>query len=518
MNGALAACITGMGTKEIMVTVPVLVLLYDAWAGAGSWREAVHQRWKVHLALFLSVGVFVMLFVMFSAATMATGGLVEKGINPWSYALTQTEVILHYFRLCVLPTSLCLMYRWPFAQSLAEVWPAALALAAVLGLTVWGLVRRAAFAFPLAAVFVILAPTSSIMPLSDAAFEHRMYLPLAGVLALLTVGAYALVDRTVRRWPEQTTRLPVLSLLLALTAAAWFLSLTRSRNLDYRSEGAIWEDVMKKRPDNHKVRVAMSGALMGSGRLEEAADVLTNLIARLPDFSKMPFDEIRRRYEANPTLPVIEYAMAQNNLGALYLLLSQPDTAEPRFREAIRVFPANHIGYFNMGRIAIGRGQTNDAIGWWKIALLKNKDDVGSMCFLATARAAMDRYADAAAYYDRALRVQPENPFARSQLAWILATCPEPAVRNGPRAVQLARILPGLSGDASVRAYDILGAALAEAGQFDEAVSQAEKALALRRSQLPASAAADPYADEVSRRLSLYRRHQPYREPHPASP
>ena len=512
MNAALAACAVGMGTKEVMVTAPFLVLLFDSLFGAASWREALRERWKVHTALFLTLGIFAMLFVMATAQAMAEGGMFERGIRPWAYACTQTGVILHYLRLAFVPTSLCLSYRWPFAQSLGEVWRPAAALAALALTTVWGLSRRKPFAFALAWIFVILAPTSSILPLADAAFEHRMYLPLAGLITLVVVGGYAASERFLHRSASLSAWHPTVVVLIAVMVIVWFTTLTRARNLDYRSEDAIWRDVIKKRPDNYKVCVAMSGALIGANRLDEATDLLTNLFARLPDFSKMSFDELQRQYLQNPSLPCVEYAMGHNNLGVVYLSQDRWELAKVEFREAIRVFPANHIGYFNMGRIALFQARTNDAIGWWKVSLLKQKDDTDCMCLLASTYSSQTDHTNAVRYYREALSWKPDHPFARTQLAWTLATCPDEHLRNGAEAVALARMLPTMSGGSSVRALDVLAGALAEAGHYDEAISYAEQALSLLREH-GSSDAVDARADEIEHRLILYRQRQPYHTP-----
>ncbi|MEI6149993.1 MAG: hypothetical protein WCS01_12900, partial [bacterium] len=280
MSAAVAACAVGMGTKEVIVTAPFMLFLYDSLFAAGSWRDALRLRWRVHLALVLTLGIFAMLFLMGMAQAMEDGGLFERGITPWRYALTQPGVILHYLRLSFVPTSLCLSYRWPFAQSLAEVWRPLLAVLGLLAITLWGLLRRKAFAFPMAWFFGILAPTSSILPIADAAFEHRMYLPLAGVITLVVVGGYTVSER----WLHQSLRLrtlhPALVMLIAALVAVWFTTLTRARNLDYRSEDAVWQDVIKKRPDNFKITVAMSGELIGAGKFDEATTLLTNLFSR----------------------------------------------------------------------------------------------------------------------------------------------------------------------------------------------------------------------------------------------
>jgi tetratricopeptide (TPR) repeat protein len=500
MNTAVGACAIGMGTKEVIVTAPFLLIVFDLLFSTASWRDVLRARWKVHVALLLTLGVFAMLFLMGMALALEVGGLFEQGISPWRYALTQTEVILQYLRLSFVPTSLCLSYRWPFARSLGDVWAPTVVVIGLLGVTLWGLLRRKPFAFPLAWVFIILAPTSSILPIADAAFEHRMYLPLAGVLALVVVGGHALLDQLPPRSRRGRSWRPLFAVAVALIAV-WFIILTRARNLDYRSEEAVWRDIIQKRPLNFKPYVALSGALIREGRMDEANDLLTNFIARLPDFSVVPFEELQRRYRQDPNLPCVEYAMAHNNLGLVYLNQARLEDATAMFSEAKRVFPANYISYFNLGRVAVAQGQTNEAIGWWQTALQRQPDSFDTLTHLALHHGLRADHTNAVHYYREALRWKPDHPFVRSQLAWLLATCPDERIRNGNESVTLAQSLPEMSGGSSARAYDILAAALAEAGRFDGAVSCAEQALRLA-----------PRSPELEQRLKLYRQRQPYHE------
>ncbi|HEX4142422.1 MAG TPA: hypothetical protein VHY91_02640, partial [Pirellulales bacterium] len=110
-----------------------------------------------------------------------------------------------------------------------------------------------------------------------------------------------------------------------------------------------------------------------------------------------------------------------------------------------------------------------------------------------------------------ALRLRPDNPAMLWHTAWILATSPNPAVRNGARGVRLANRAIELSGGREVRAYDALAAALAETERFPAAVEAAGQAskLALDRHD-------DALAGAIDERIRLYRQGLPYREP--ASP
>src|SRR5204862_459256 len=90
------------------------------------------------------------------------------------------------------PAGQCLDYKWLPAEWPDEVVLPALVIAALVGLTIWGLIKYPTLGFLGAWFFAILAPTSSIIPIRDAAFEHRMYLPLAAIAALVVFGGFLL--------------------------------------------------------------------------------------------------------------------------------------------------------------------------------------------------------------------------------------------------------------------------------------------------------------------------------------
>ena len=175
------------------------------------------------------------------APAIPSAGFGKAGLaTPVEYALSQAGVIAHYIRLSLWPANLCLDYAWPVAKSASEI---ALPLALILILLAAGVgsLRRApAFGFLAAWFFLILAPSSSIMPINDLAAEHRMYLPLMAVVIFVVTAGFLLLQKM----PYALRAGIVAGLVLALGIQ------TIKRNADYESKFQIWSDVVEKRPEN----------------------------------------------------------------------------------------------------------------------------------------------------------------------------------------------------------------------------------------------------------------------------
>jgi hypothetical protein len=190
---AVLVCGIGMLCKEVMVTAPIAALLYDRAFLAGRWREVAKRRWGVHLGLMLTWVVLAGALAR-GAATGGVDAALPAGVS-WRYAWTQAGVLVHYLKLTVAPYPLCLDYAWPLNGGAAEVWPQLLVVAVLLAATAWAWRRAPRAAFPAVVFFLVLAPTSSVLPRPDAAFEHRMYLPLAALAALASADWVRLAGR-----------------------------------------------------------------------------------------------------------------------------------------------------------------------------------------------------------------------------------------------------------------------------------------------------------------------------------
>jgi tetratricopeptide (TPR) repeat protein len=296
---SVAACLGGMASKEVMISAPLLALLYDRTFLAGSFAAALRQRTGYYAALG---GTWVLL-----AAEMIYVGNRGNAVGPglkvdaWHYALTQCYAIVLYLRLALWPHPLTFDYGTTTVDSFGAVWPEA-ALLAVLGLaTLYYIGRRSALGFIGAWFFAILAPTSSVVPLAKQTIaEHRMYLPLASVLLLVVLGLHAVGLRT--RW--------------TVLLAAPLLLLTFLRNLDYVNGVTIWEQSVARYPDNPRAHIDLGEAYFNAGQVQRGAE------------------QFRAALQLDPALPE-----AHNNLGVAENALGQPASAAAEFREALRLSP-----------------------------------------------------------------------------------------------------------------------------------------------------------------------------------
>jgi tetratricopeptide (TPR) repeat protein len=181
------------------------------------------------------------------------------------------------------------------------------------------------------------------VPIADVAFEHRMYLPLAAVVAGAVGCAYELLKRAVLR-PGRLKGLPapivaMPGLVLAVTVVLVLGLLTFSRNGDYRSVLAVWQDTISKRPANYR-------AYNNRGL---AYSDLSDLPRAISDFN----ESIRLNRN---------YAVAYCNRGMAYGNQGDFDRAIDDFTKAVELSPTSPKPYFNRGLAYVCKGDYDQAI------------------------------------------------------------------------------------------------------------------------------------------------------------
>src|SRR5213593_4902772 len=191
---AVVTCLLGVATKEVMYAAPLLVLLHDRTFFAGTFREALRRRPWFYAGL-AATWLLLGWLVEQTGNRGATAGF-DLGITPWRYLLTQCAAIVHYLRLAFWPAPLVLDYGVATTNSLAEVWTQAGLLFVLFGATLIALAWRPPWGFLGAWFFLLLAPTSSVLPLAtQTVAEHRMYLSLAAIIAAIVVGVWHVLGR-----------------------------------------------------------------------------------------------------------------------------------------------------------------------------------------------------------------------------------------------------------------------------------------------------------------------------------
>jgi protein O-mannosyl-transferase len=170
---------------------------------------------------------------------------------------------------------------------------------------------------------------------------------------------------------------------------------------------------------------------------------------------------------------------AEFSLGVGLEKQGDAEAAMTHYRNCLRMNPADEQAHYNLGRLLRKQGHLNEAAEQYETAIQLNPRDVAALLNLANVRSQLGQQAEAMALFERALQLDRQSVEALNNLAWILATNPDPKLRDGARAVQLAERACNLTGFKQTAIVGTLAAAYAEAGRFTEAVATAEKACAL---------------------------------------
>jgi protein O-mannosyl-transferase len=465
---AVIACAAGMATKEVMVTAPVMVLLIDRTLFAGTFREAWRQRHWLYLGLAATWMV-----VAAQLAGVANRGVTYAAVTWWQYGLTECGAILHYLRLALWPAPLVFDYGMEVTPSIGAAIPALVAVVALGVATVIALVRRPVLGLCGAWLFVLLAPTSSIVPIAGQPIaEHRMYLPLAAVVAVAMVALWRVVGQ----------RLVVPMLAAAAIALG---CLTHNRNATFSSVEGLWRDTIAKVPANGRAHAALGIELLHQGKRGAAiselqvalrlnpndAEARNNLATALQDEGRLTeaIEQFRASARLEPNSATTRY-----NFGNALLEAGNPGEALTELQRAVSLRPTLAEAHGALGNALVALGRTPEALVAYEQAL-RLKLDLPAVHFaLANVLAQAGRVDDALPHYDATARALPAVPDAHFNYANALL-----AAGRIPDAIgqyeQVVRLAPNLP-----EAHNNLGIALVRAGRVTEARAQFEAALRLR--------------------------------------
>ncbi len=445
---AFLACLIGVGTKEVIVTAPLAVLLYDRTFVSGSCASA----WRRHRGFYLALATTWIPLALLLASLRQRGVGYIPGVSAWAYALAEGPALCTYLRLAFWPHPLVFDYGVFEPRHLADVWPQCALVLALLALTLAALRRLPAAGFAAAWFFLILAPSSSVVPVvAQPVAESRLYLPLAGVIALVVLAGY----RAGGRWV----------LVVGGIAALGLGAAAATRNEVYRSEQGIWSDTVAKVPGNARARNHLASAW-----------------ARLPGHLAEAQAEFEAALRLQPT-----YADAHNNLGDILLREGQTAAATREYQTALRFNPKLAEAHNNLGNIwYVTPGRMQDAAAEYQAAIKLDPNLPQAHNDLGNAWYMLPGHMDAAvAEYRIALRLNPQFAEAHNNLGSAWLNQPghlDQAIAEYAEAVRL-------SPDYADAHFNLATALLREPGREREARAELEADLRLRPS------------DDVARRL-----------------
>jgi tetratricopeptide (TPR) repeat protein len=407
------ATAAGVGSKEIAAAIPFLLLLYDwLFLAEGSWRRMRPRRWLIGLSLIPLVagGAFLVVRAYVSPSPMgnygATAGFGFDRFTRWEYLLTQFGVIVYYLRLVVVPMGQTFDYDWPLARTpvaLGVLVPFML-LAGLVYLAVRLRRTQPLFTFAVAWTLLILAPTSSVLPIADLAVERRMYLPLAGLMLLAAAWLWDLVQLVPPAWRQRPQWTYVALVVIPL---AVFSVLTYRRATLWGDIIALHEDGVAKTPDNPRVRLNLGVGYLNSGQPQRARDTLAT--------AKALYD----KGESVNAFPRIG-AFIHYNLGAVLFARKEVDEAERELVKSIELggqyLALRPMAYMLLARIAAQRGDWK-AASTYQAEAVKYKDDPDWRVDLAQMQRQAGDVTGARATLQRVLRAQPGNKRATATLA-----------------------------------------------------------------------------------------------------
>ncbi len=477
---SIVACLFGMGTKEVMVSAPVAVFIYDRTFVALGWRAA----WRARRAYYLSLAAtWILLALLVAASGGNRGGTsgFNLGVSAVHYWFSQIEALARYAWLAVWPHPLVFEY----GSTTFPAWLSGFVIAPILvaaGVaTLAGVARGRPWAFCAACCWMILAPTSVMPGTIQFAVEYRMYLPLAAVIAAIAVGA----EWVLGRWAGPPRIRAAIAMGLVAVIVIVLGAATARRNWDYRSDLALWGDSVAKRPGSAKAQSNLGMALSTRGRTAEAIAHYLTALRLNPGLSETHYDlgltyETEKRWQealdeflaAARLDPKFPYAKAE--AGRLLNRFGRSPEAEPLLRSALEIKPELSVAHGSLGVALAAEGRTGEAIQEFEASLRLDpaQDDVDFD--LGIALAAGGRLEEAAARYADSVRLKPDNADAQLNLGVTLLQLGR-AEAALPSLREAARLNPD-----SAEAHGNLATALDSAGRGGEALEEFRRALDLR--------------------------------------
>jgi tetratricopeptide (TPR) repeat protein len=515
----MLALALGLMSKPMLVTVPFVLLLLDYWP-LGRFSTPVGSRSSFSIPkriiieklplLALSIGACV-------AAVLAQKSVVISDTVPALPSRVDNALVSYvvYLRQLFYPAGLAFFYPFPVAG--LTLWKVAFSLVVLGAVSAGVLVNALKRPYLLVGWLWYLGMLVPVIGLVHAGLQAHAdrytYLPGIGLCLALTWLGVELCGRWhYPRW---------LSGSVAVLVIAGLSAGTHAQVAYWRDSMALWNHTLACTADNVVAHDNLGEALLEKRQVDEAMPHFRKALEIQPDNRLAQTDlaaallqkgqmseaifHFRKALALRPTDPLNHY-----NLGVALLYDGQVDEAAAEFQKAVEIQPGYAKDLNQLGNAALHRGQVDEAMVLFQTLLKVHPDDADANYVLGVIFLQKREVHQALDHLQASLKSQPDHAGACGALAWVLATSPDPTIRNGNKAVELAQQANVLSGGTNPMVLGTLAAADAEAGHFPEAVATARQALQLAEVQNNAGATA--LVTALQAQLKSYEAGSPFRD------
>jgi protein O-mannosyl-transferase len=509
---ALVFYLLALSAKSTACTLPAALLLI-LWLQ----KRRINTRRLIQILPFVILGIGMgLLTVWWERYHQGTSRGLFAFLTPIERILVASRAVWFYLSKLMWPSNLIFIYpRWNISPEhpLDYTW---LLAGIVLSAAIYFLRRYVGRSVEVAAAFFVatLSPVLGFIMLFTFRYtfvaDHYQYLACIGPIALFSAGVVSLAG------VFKQYRAFILS--AALVVVATLAALTWRQATMYGNIETLWRTTLARNPECWMAHTNLGIVLLQKGQLDEGIAQYRATLEMQPDSWDAEYNlgtALVAKGNVDEAILHCERAVAmqpndpdgQVSLGNALLEKKRIDEAIIHYQKAVAIWPDHFLARYSLGQAFLEKGELDTAIAHCRAALLIRPDDADCHTVLAAALDEKGETAEAIRHYEKALKIFPQSISALTNLAWLLATSPSESLRNGGKAVEIARQADQLSGGTNTVVLRTLAAAYAETGQFGKAIESARTAVQLARMHDD-----DSLTMELEQQIALYRLHMPYHE------
>jgi protein O-mannosyl-transferase len=493
----------GLISKPMLVTLPFVLLLLDYWPLGRSLNRG--QKSEVRSQTKIQSGKFeiqswlqlvlekIPLLVLAAGSCIATLLVQTKALNsfldmPLRWRINNSLVaFVTYVWQMFWPSPLAVFYPHPYDRLPFST--VVFAAALLLAITVTALALRKQRPYLIIGwlwYLIMLMPVIGIVQVGDQARADRYtYLPQIGLYIAVT---WAVVDLCARwRYCRPALTIGSTIIIAALAACA------SKQTTWWRDSESLWTHTLAVTSNNSVAHIHLGTLLLKRGQVDAAISHFR--------------ESLSIRADANDGRANRGKGLVHYDLGNAFAQKGLMDAAIVEYKKAVQLAPDYSNAHSSLGAALLKKGEVDEAIAQCREALSIEPEYAGVHSILGNALVRKGKVAEAVPHYERSLEIAPQSATTLNDLAWVLSTCSDGLLRNGARAIELAKKAVELSERKNPIFLRTLAAAYAEGGRFNDAIDTAQTALQLALAQGNSALATDLQMD-----IDLYRMNFPRRD------